>query len=95
VAAQARVDGLVDFILHLRTSDVCDKKTSDLAATELLFAVDEEKCKKSEVAISAFMSNEEGRGLVAHPGSKFAMHSRVLEARGTERTRQPLQKNPL
>jgi hypothetical protein len=64
-AAKARVDGLVDFILHLRTSDVCDKTTSGLASKELLFAVDEGKCKKSEAAISALMSNEEGKGLVA------------------------------
>jgi len=63
--AKARVDGLVGFIMHLRTADACDKTTDDLAAKELLFAVDEGKCMKSKAAIDAFKSNEEGKALIA------------------------------
>jgi hypothetical protein len=63
--AKARVDGLVDFIMHLRTADACDKTTDDLAAKELLYAVDEGKCMKSKAAIDAFKSNAEGKALIA------------------------------
>jgi hypothetical protein len=63
--AKARVDGLVGYIMHLRTADACDKTTDDLAATELLFAVDEGKCMKSKAAIDAFKANEEGKALIA------------------------------
>jgi hypothetical protein len=51
--------------MHLRTADACDKTTDDLAATELLFAVDEGKCMKSKAAIDAFKSNKEGKALIA------------------------------
>jgi hypothetical protein len=63
--AKARVDGLVGYIMHLRTADACDKTTDDLAAKELLYAVDEGKCMKSKAAIDAFKANEEGKALIA------------------------------
>ena len=36
--AKARVDGLVGYIMHLRTADACDRTNDGLAAKELLFA---------------------------------------------------------
>jgi hypothetical protein len=63
--AKARVDGLVGYIMHLRTADACDKTTDDLAAKELLYAIDEGKCMKSKAAIDAFKANEEGKALIA------------------------------